>query len=331
MMNFCTLFDSYYILKGLALYQSLEDVSDDFHLYVMAFDKECHDKLKALNYRHMTVELVDDFETPELLEAKKDRTKAEYCWTCGPAVIWHFMKKYALSDITYLDSDLFFLGDPKIAFDEIGDNSIAITKQGISKKSEELYGKYCVQFMFFRNDEEGCKALAWWRDSCIDWCYQRFEEGKYADQKYLDQFPVKFSKLCVMKNLGVGVAPWNMHRYGYKKDAITYEGKDYPVVFVHMHGLKFNIKDTKLSICSYDDIITEKDKEFFYNPYASVLVNLLNGIYGKGIKEYEISGISGTRRFYYKLRAALRDVKFIQYLYFKVFKRTYQGHGTIVE
>ncbi len=331
MMNFCTLFDSYYILKGLALYLSLERVSDDFHLYVMAFDKDCYERLQSYGFKHMTIELVDDFETPELLAVKPSRTKAEYCWTCGPSVIWHFLKKYNLPDITYLDSDLFFIGNPKIAFDEIGDRSIAITKQGISEKSEKLYGKYCVQYMFFRNDEEGCKALAWWRDSCIEWCFQRFEDGKYADQKYLDSFPSLFKNLCVIKNYGVGIAPWNMHKYEYKENSICYQGEEYPNVFVHMHGLKLNISETSLKVCSYDDIITEKDKVFFYNSYVELLVHILNTYFGKHIDNYSVKGVSTSRFYYYKLRAALRDVKLIQFLYFKVFKRTYQGHGTIIQ
>ena len=81
MMNFCTLFDSYYLHKGIALYLSLEKVTSDFHMYVMAFDKKSYDKLKSIGFKRMTVELLDEFETPELLAVKPTRNKAEYCWT----------------------------------------------------------------------------------------------------------------------------------------------------------------------------------------------------------------------------------------------------------
>ena len=114
MMNFCTLFDSYYMLKGISLYESLCKVTNKFHLYVMAFDRDCYEKLTSIGFDKMTVELLDYFETPELLAVKPTRTKAEYCWTCGPSVIWYFLKKYNLPDITYLDSDLFFIGNPQV-------------------------------------------------------------------------------------------------------------------------------------------------------------------------------------------------------------------------
>ena len=295
MMNFCTLFDSYYIHKGIALYLSLEKITHDFHLYVMAFDKECYAKLQSLSFQHMTVELVSDFETPELLAVKPTRSKAEYCWTCGPSVIWYFLTKYKLPNLTYLDSDLYFVGNPQIVFDEIGEKSIAITEQGISKKSESLYGKYCVQFMFFKNDEDGRSALLWWRDSCIDWCFQRFEDGKYGDQKYLDQFPVKFNNLCVITNYGAGIAPWNMHKYWYNNNSICYKGLWYPCIFVHMHGLKLTISDKKMLLRSYDDTITQSDKEAFYNGYAELLMNVINSYFNSEIESFMVKGVSFTR------------------------------------
>lgn len=328
MLNFCTYFDSYYLIKGLGLYLSLERVTKDFHLYVMALDRDCYDKLQSIGFKHITVELLDDFETPELLAVKPTRTKAEYCWTCGPSAIWFFLKKYDLTDITYIDSDLFFIGNPQIVFDEIGDSSIAITEQGTSKKSEALYGKYCVQFMYFKNDHEGCDALAWWRDSCIEWCYQRFEKGLYADQKYLDQFPLRYKNLCVIENLGAGIAPWNMHKYSYYNDCIEYMGKEYPCIFLHMHGFKIDISNNCLFLRSSDDTITKEDKLAYYNRYAELLKGALNLYYDKDITNYEISGVSFLRKVYYKIRALFRDVRIIQWLYFKVFKRTYQGHGT---
>ena len=49
MMIFCTLFDSYYLDKGLALYRSLERVSKEFKLFVFCFDDKSFEILNSQN------------------------------------------------------------------------------------------------------------------------------------------------------------------------------------------------------------------------------------------------------------------------------------------
>ena len=58
MMNFCTLFDSYYLDKGLALYSSLEKVSEDFTLYVFCFDEDSYEILKLFTYGGIASECI---------------------------------------------------------------------------------------------------------------------------------------------------------------------------------------------------------------------------------------------------------------------------------
>ena len=215
MYNFCTLFDSNYLHKGLALYQSLCNVRVDFHLYVVAFDDICFVTLKNLNLDKLTVVSLSEFETKELLAIKPTRNRAEYCWTAGPSVIFYFIHEYSLDHCTYVDSDLMFFSSPKVVFDEIGISSVAITEH-IPDGPDMLAGKYCVQFMYFKNDLDGIKALTWWMNSCIDWCFARYEDGKYGDQKYLDSFLELFNNVHVIKHRGAGIAAWNIHLYDFK-------------------------------------------------------------------------------------------------------------------
>ena len=330
MYNFCTLFDSYYIHKGIALYLSLEKHCVDFHLYVMAFDWESYDKLNSLKFEHMTVECMCDYETDFFLRLKKERNKAEYCWTCGPYVIHHFMIQNQLKSITYLDSDLFFIGDPAIAFAEIGDNSIAITEQGISEKNAKVFGKYCVQFMYFKNDKNGLPALEWWRDRCFEWCYQRLEDGKFGDQKYIDEFPLKFNRVHVIQNPGVGLAPWNLHRYSYcdNGNTIYHSGNTYNSVFFHMHGLKSIIDEKVLTMVSNDCFINDVDKRYFFNPYAELTVEILNNYFSKSIESYVIRGIPEWRHAEMYVRSKLNKIKILKDIYNLLIGKTEHNHGT---
>lgn len=328
MMNFCTYFDSYYLLKGLGLYTSLERVTNDFHLFVMAFDQECFDKLKSLNLKHMTVELLSTIETQELLAVKPTRSRGEYCWTCGPSAIYHFLTKYKLESITYLDSDLMFFSDPKIVFEEVGDSSVAITEQNISEKAAKTYGKFCVQYMTFRNDVDGIGALTWWRDACIDWCFQKMEETRYGDQKYLDQFPIRWKNVHIIENLGVGIAPWNMHRYEYHNSSFSYKGNDYPFVFFHFHGTKADLKDNVLHISSLHSELNKELINLFFLPYAKLLKEVLNKYMGYHIDGVVVHDMPLLKKIDYRIRAHVRNNAFVRWIWFSLFRKKFKGHGS---
>lgn len=330
--NFCTLFDSYYIHKGIALYNSLEEQCDNFRLYVMAFDRETYNKLMSLKFKYMYIECMCEHENEFFIKLKKERNKAEYCWTCGPYVIYHFLKTYKLDSITFLDSDLYFLGNPAIAFAEVGNNSIAITEQRISEKSAKVYGRFCVQFMYFRNDHDGLSALEWWRDRCFEWCYERLEDGKFGDQKYIDEFPIRFNNVCIIKNPGVGLAPWNFHRYDYKDEGktICYKGVLYKSVFFHMHGLKSIINNKELIMVSNDCFINDWDKKIFFNSYTELTMNILNRYFSKGIEKYKICGIPKWRHAEMYIRSKLNKIKFLKESYNLLFGKTEHNHGTIL-
>ena len=131
-------------------------------------------------------------------------------------------------------------------FDEWGSKSILITQHRFSKDYEQnlINGKYCVQFVGFKNDEVGMTALNWWKNQCINWCFDRLEEGKFGDQKYLDDWPTRFKKVCDLEHLGGGVAPWNVQQYDFVKVNEKWTGKvknehvNFDLIFFHFHGLK---------------------------------------------------------------------------------------------
>ena len=174
---FCTLFDSNYLDKGIALYRSLERVIEDFKLYVLAMDEKCFSILKKMNLSRM--ELIDreDFETEDLRYVKEERSRQEYCWTCGCFTIKYVLEHYGESVCTYVDADMLFYDSTDSLFEEFekSEKSVGITphrfpdcKEG--RVQEQLSGKYCVEFNTFKNNEEGKKVLDWWCSKCLEEC-----------------------------------------------------------------------------------------------------------------------------------------------------------------
>ena len=229
------------------MYESLCCHCQEFHLYVFAFNDVCYTILKSLRLNKMTVISLSEFEDNELLRVKQTRTRGEYCWTCTPSTILYVLNRFKVGSCTYLDSDLYFFSSPQCLFDEMGDNAVMITPHNYTPQYDQSArtGIYCVQFVAFKNNEQGRDVLNWWREACLDWCYNRVENNRFGDQKYLDDWPNRFGGVHVCKNLGAGVAPWNMQQYTFqkKKDRIVgvenLTGKTFDVVFFHFHSLAF--------------------------------------------------------------------------------------------
>ena len=326
MMNFCTLFDSYYIHKGIALYLSLERVTKDFHLYVAAFDQDSYTKLKSCGFDRMTVELFEDFETPELKIVKPTRTKAEYCWTAGPTVIYHFISKYKLDEITYLDSDLYFLSDPHVVKNEVGGSSVAITEQHLKEKNAARYGRYCVQYITFKNDEDGMRVLTWWRDRCIEWCYSRYEDGKYGDQKYLEQFEKLSNNVYVIQNRGL-LGSWDVSLYQLKDSRLIYNGQEYPFVFFHMSGTRFSLVKRNLRLEATEFVVTPEMSRQFLTPYAELMKDIYAKYFDREVDYVSVRGRSRLYTWLVRLRGMFRDNKVAIYIYYKILGKKYNGRG----
>jgi hypothetical protein len=244
MNNFCTLFDSFYLLKGLAMYNSLARQNIPFHLYIFAFDDKSLDILQKLNLPNTTIISLSEFEDEKLLAVKAGRTKGEYCWTATTSTVLYCFKKYSLTSCTYLDADIFFFNNPQVVLDQIGDKSFLITEHHYAKQYDQsaLSGKYCVQFMTFKNDEFGLKILNWWRERCLEWCFAKRDGEKFGDQKYIDDCTERFSGVVESKYWGAGVAPWNTLRFEFfKQDGVIKirEGEEvFNLVFYHFHDSK---------------------------------------------------------------------------------------------
>src|SRR5262249_5291447 len=167
---------------------------------------------------------LDDLEEhdPGLLDVKPSRSRTEYYWTATPAVCSYALKtEPGLESITYLDADLMFFADPAPAFEELADGSILIVPHRYAPEHriwEEPCGIYNVQFVTFRRDANGLAALDWWRERCLEWCYNRYEDGRFGDQKYLDDWPTRFGGVRVLEHLGGGLAPWNVGQYRLERD-----------------------------------------------------------------------------------------------------------------
>ena len=204
-------------------------------------DQEAHDVLSKLSLPHAKLIELKDFERGDeaLLVAKKNRSLIEYYFTCTPTLpLYVFDRCPDAQLITYVDADYFFFHDPLAIFEEMGDSSILVIEHRFPErlKKWEDRGIFNVGVLSFRRDQQGLACLQWWRERCIEWCYDRSEDGRFADQKYLDQWPQLFSKVKVLQQKGAGLAPWNASNYEIvlSNKQVSVDGD--PLVCYHFHG-----------------------------------------------------------------------------------------------
>src|SRR5215470_11380158 len=244
MYYFCTYFDQHYLTRGLALYHSLRKHCPAFKLWVLCMDHVTYQLLEKLGLPGLHPIALEDFERDDkpLQDAKQTRSRIEYYFTCTPSLPLFVLKSWPNVDlITYLDADLFFFSSPIPLFEELGSGSIAIIRHRFAphlRRHEATDGIYNVSWVSFRRDKHGLACLHWWRERCIEWCYDRNENGRFADQKYLDDSPSRFQNVVVLEHKGADLALWNVdnHRLRFADDTVMVA--DQPLVFFHFHGLR---------------------------------------------------------------------------------------------
>ena len=232
------------------MYESLKSVQKNFHLYIFSFDDLSYEILKALDLENVTVIPLVEFENEELLSVRKSRTRAEYCWTCTSSTIEYIFEKFNVSACTYIDADLLFYNSPDVLLKELNESkTVLITEHRYSWFSklyeEKRAGRFCVQFITFTNETQSRKILKHWISQCIDWCYARYEDGKFGDQKYLDEWPEIYDNIKISDHSGAGVAPWNILKYNIfstqdgARGTEKKTGKKFDMIFYHFHFVRF--------------------------------------------------------------------------------------------
>lgn len=281
-MHYVTLFNQTYFTRGLAMMESLSSYCADIVVTVICFDEETYQTLIALNRAYINPVSLETFESEALKKVKITRTLAEYCWTCTPFSIAYVLEHLKVDSCTYLDADLYFYASPLPLIAEMGDSAVLITPHRYTPRYDQSHtaGIYCVQFMRFTNTEAGLEALTWWQEACLMWCYNRFEDGKFGDQKYLDDWTTRFKKVHVLQHLGGGVAPWNVQQYDIIPVSISFPGvslrdkktkKICPVIFYHFHQLRY-ISQEAIDCGNY--VLSRAVQQLLYQPYIRHLQRL---------------------------------------------------------
>jgi hypothetical protein len=236
-------------------------------------DAQTKNLLDRLALPNLTAVPLAELEDDDLLKAKKDRTPMEYCWTCTPILPFHLLQtRPELDHIIYVDADVAFFRDPAALMTELKDGSVLIFEHGFPERlrhQEEQVGRFNVEVIVFKNDDNAKQCLHWWRERCIEWCYYRVEPGRMGDQKYLDEWPNRFKGVVIGSDETPAIAPWNLETYRFERAGDTLFANGKPILFYHFSKLSI-LPRNRFRYCK-GYLIPSVVQELAYRPYTREL------------------------------------------------------------
>jgi len=271
---YCTYFDTGYLSRGLTMIESLREHGDNSLVFILALDSGVRDFFADhgdKNIRIISLQDLEEYE-PELSAVRPHRSRMEFYFTCTPLLVRFVMDqmKTRNSTIIYLDADLYFFDQPQLAIASLGDGSVGIIEHRYPKKLERRlakYGRFNVGWVAFVDDKNGRQVLDWYGKSTLEWCGDKPVDGKYADQGYLDSFPL-FAGVTVLREGAFNLAPWNTESHDVRFSSpgpATVDGRS--LNFFHFHGLRSFGDQFVTGQILYGAKLTEALKQGVYVPY----------------------------------------------------------------
>lgn len=261
--HYVTLFDFAFLPYALALHASLVKHGGDFHLWAVCLDDDAVTALGRLTLPGVSVIPLAEVEALDarLPATKSSRSRAEYCWTMTPFVFdAAFRRAPDAARVTYIDVDVALFGDPSVLFQEMADagKQVLITEHAFAPRYAHLErrsGRFCVQFLTMTRAEPATAVRRWWQERCLEWCFDRYEPGRFGDQMYLDQWPALFPEaIHILRLKEAAQAPWNRDRFA-----------DYDPILFHFQGFRHLARNKVLLYYGFEIATTLRQ------PYAVYL------------------------------------------------------------
>jgi hypothetical protein len=273
----CTLFDHRYLPRGLCMIHSARRHGFAGDVWVLCLNEEVRLRLAKIHLPGVHVIPLEKLESqiPLLKQAKANRGILEYYFTCMAALhTYLFETEPTINGTMYVDADIKFFENPENIFDEIGHAPVAITPHNFTPqmRSMERCGIFNGGWTAFRRTPEGLRCLAWWLESSLEWCFDRVEGERYANQAYINRFPEIAPGTRILRQKGYNCAPWNIGNYTLTECSGRLCVDDEPLTFFHFHGLKRRFGLFQIPHREYGARVSWLMRNKLYRPYIAEML-----------------------------------------------------------
>ncbi len=285
---FCTITTKHYAFKSAALYKSIKEHVKNFHLWICCMDDDSYDMLNKMELSDATLIKYHQLEDSEIAAIKESRSITELCWTLKPQLMLYILKNYSkMASILYIDSDIYIFSNPYQITTKLKRYSVLLTHHNFTKDFRYIYtqkGKYNAGLVGFKNDDTGLYCLNWWRSKCIEWCYDQIKDGKFADQKYLEELPKLTSSIYVAQQTGGNAAIWNIRGKKIRRRNKSIYIDNSVLIFYHFSSLII-LGEKEFDLWKWANLgIGDIGVDNIYIPYINTISQLITQAKAKGIQ-----------------------------------------------
>lgn len=152
--------------------------------------------------------------------------------------------------VFYLDPDTAVFNSLQPLVDELGPSAVLLTPHQLAPDDDYqaiidneicslAHGAYNLGFVAVHNDPDGRAFARWWRDRCLEFCYDEKSRGLFVDQKWCDLAPALFDRVRILRDPGYNVASWNLsrRRISFTADGECRVNERFPLRFFHFTKL----------------------------------------------------------------------------------------------
>tara|TARA_A100001515_G_scaffold114207_1_gene95634 strand:- start:1766 stop:2641 length:876 start_codon:yes stop_codon:yes gene_type:complete len=279
MKNLCTVSDSNFLPKGMALYDSLKEKSSDFVLHYLLIDNDKYDLCKNNECESLKFYKVSDLiESDPFLKSIKEGEYRYFCWILSAYFSNKLLNENNFRSITYVDSDIYFYETIDVLFDQFSDKDIGVFRhRQFPMNTYRPEGLLNLGIIHFKNTPIGREALNWWNDAVLHKKYPGL--ATCGDQKYIEFFMVAYPQNIQVDGEVGHSAPWEWQLYDlsdFNQDrTINWEGRKQKLIFNHFSQFHADFNNdtyiastshhiyTPLSAYTENEVLKKIHEEYF--------------------------------------------------------------------
>jgi len=284
----CTLADTNFRSRVLALNESLSKHDSNYTLYLLNLDNK---KIVAPNIVNISMQellinndklrlnqnIKPSKEAIRLSSSEQEAINTEFTWAMSPCFTNYCFKKYAEEDLLYIDADIYFYDNWSNIYENIPeDTSVGLVEHRMPWTGDS--GKYNVGIIYFRKNRVAHECLDFW-ENCVLFDNEYKEVyGTCGDQKYLELLPEKFKNVISLDNYIGHLAPWNLVYHQYIDNQIVWKNKKQKLMYYHFSNFKPNFEE---------DSYIPAPRHHIHSVSSIPFLKSIHDEYYKALKQYE--------------------------------------------